>query len=283
MATERRAVLCGSCRQLISNQERRCPHCGALRPDSFGLGGRLWAFFRDDVDPTLMLSGLCGLIYVLAIVRDPAAAFDMGALLSIGSPSCDAVALLGITSGPRLWQGHAWTLLTAGVLHLSLLHIGFNLYFLRSFGAKAHGLLGPARTLVLFFLSSIGGFLLSDLLSGAPTAGASAGLFGLLGGLAVFGYRRGGTLGAALKREMLVTAGMVTLYSLLMGGVNHWAHGGGMAAGALVALAFPKHEGRHEGRGVQLLALALALATVGAVAFNVWHTLQGGRLQQMCG
>lgn len=283
MATERRAVLCGSCRQLISNREKRCPHCGALRPDSFGLGGKLWAFFRDDVDPTMLLIGLCGLIYVLAIVRNPAAALDTSNLLSIGSPSCDAMALLGITSGPRMWAGHGWTLLTAGVLHLSLLHIAFNLYFLRSFGAKAHGLLGPARTLVLFFLSSIGGFLLSDLLSGAPTAGASAGLFGLLGGMAVFGYRRGGTLGAALKREMLMTAGMVTLYSLFMGGVNHWAHGGGMAAGALIALGFPKHEGRHEGRGVQLLAAALTLATITAVFFNVWHTLQGSRLSQMCG
>jgi rhomboid protease GluP len=208
---------------------------------------------------------------------------DTRSLLDIGSPGCEAMALLGVTSGPRLWVGHGWTLLTAGVLHRSLLHIGFNLYFLRSFGAKAHGLLGPARTLVLFFLSSIGGFLVSDLLSGAPTAGASAGLFGLLGGMAVFGYRRGGTLGAALNREMLVTAGMVTVYSLLMGGVNHWAHGGGMAFGALIALGFPKHEGKHEGRTVQLLAVALTLATIGAVAFNVWHTLQGNRLAQMCG
>ncbi|MEC8424567.1 MAG: rhomboid family intramembrane serine protease, partial [Myxococcota bacterium] len=135
---ERRAILCGSCRQLISNQEKRCPHCGALQPDSFGIGGKLWALFRDDVDPTTLIMGVCGLVYVLAVVRNPAAAMDTRNLLAVGSPSCDAVALLGITSGPRLWAGHGWTLLTAGVLHLSLLHIAFNLYFLRSFGAKAH-------------------------------------------------------------------------------------------------------------------------------------------------
>jgi len=276
-------VLCGSCRQLISNQEPRCPYCRALQPDSFGLGQKLWAFFRDDVDPTMLLSGLCGLVYLLAVVRDPVAALDTRSLLDIGSPGCEAMALLGITSGPHLWAGYGWTLLTAGVLHLSLLHIGFNLYFLRRFGTMAHALLGPARTLVLFFLSSVGGFLVSDLVSGAPTAGASAGLFGLLGGLAAFGYRRGGTLGADIKREMLTTAAMVTLYSLMLGGVNHWAHAGGMACGALVALAFPKHEGRHEGRTVQLLAVALTLATLGAVVFNVWHMLQGGRLSAICG
>ena len=280
---ERRAVLCGSCRQLISNQEARCPYCGALQPDSFGMGQKLWAFFRDDVDPTTLLMGLCGLVYVLAIIRDPNAALQAPSLFDIGSPGCEAMALLGITSGPHLWAGYGWTLLTAGVLHLSLLHIGFNLYFLRRFGAMAHQLLGPARTLVLFFLSSTGGFFISDVFSGAPTAGASAGLFGLLGGLAVFGYRRGGTIGANLKREMLTTAAMVTLYSLLLGGVNHWAHGGGMVFGALVALGFPKHEGRHEGRTVQLLAIALTLATVGAVAFNVWHMLQGERLAAICG
>ena len=282
MARNRRAVLCGSCRQLISASEARCPHCGALHPNSFGLGGRIWALFRDDVDPTKVIMGICGFVYVLAIVRDPSQALNGGGLFRLGTPSCDAMALLGITSGGRIHLGDYWTVLTAGVLHLSLLHILFNLYFLRSFGAKSHQLLGPARTLVLFFLSSVVGFVASNLASGAPTAGASAGLFGLLGGMAVFGSRRGGTLGAVLKREMLVTAGMVTLYSLLMGGVNHWAHGGGMLGGALIALSFPKHEGRHESRGVQVLAIAITLATVAAVCFNVWHTLQGERLAQLC-
>ena len=56
-----------------------------------------------------------------------------------------------------------------------------------------------------------------------------------------------------------------------------------MAAGALIALGFPKHEGRHEGRAVQGLAVVLTLATIVAVAFNVWHTMQGSRLAQMCG
>jgi len=266
---ERKAVLCGNCRQLISNQERKCPYCGALQPNTFGLGGKLWAFFRDDFDPVRTIMVACVVVLVLGIVWDPSAALDTKDWMRIGSPSSRALLLLGSTGGGAWRCGHYWTVLTSNLLHAGLIHIGFNLYFLNFLGPQAVHLLGPGRTTVLFFVGGSGGMLVASLMSPYPVVGASAGLFALLGGLAMFGWRRGGTMGRELKRSMLTTAAMVTLYSLFFGGVSHWAHGGGLVAGALVALAFPKHEGRHESRNVQLLALGLMVLTVLAIAGNV--------------
>jgi rhomboid protease GluP len=269
VARERKAVLCGKCRQLISNQESKCPYCGALQPNTFGLGGKLWAFFRDDFDPVFVLMVMCGVVWLLGVVWDPAAALDLKDWMRIGSPSSRAMLLLG-SAGGGAWQcGHVWTILTANLIHAGLIHLGFNLYFLHFMGPQAVELLGPGRTTVLFFLGGAGGMLVASVMSPAPVVGASAGLFALLGGLATFGWRRGGTFGAQIKKSMLTTAAMVTIYSLFFGGVSHWAHGGGLVFGALVALAFPKHEGRHESRNVQLLALALLVLTVGAMVLNV--------------
>jgi rhomboid protease GluP len=270
VAKKRKAILCGSCRQLISNQETKCPFCGAVQPDTFGAGEKLWALFRDDFDPVTIFYGVCGLAYVMTLMRDPGHAFNPDQLLDFGSPSSEALYLLGMTGGAAWTCGFVWTLLSASFLHGSLLHIIFNMSFLRSLGPPTVEMLGPARFVVLYLVSGAGGFLLSNVMGGYPTIGASASLFGILGGLAAFGWRRGGTIGANLQRGMLTNAAIIVAFTFMMGNVNHWGHLGGFLTGVGIAFVFPSHEGRHEGRGVQLLALGLMLATLASFFLSVW-------------
>ncbi len=274
------AVLCGACRRLVSRSARVCPHCGARMPALLGANGPLQRAFRD-LDMTALLINISISAYLVSLMAtfatEPQALFEPRDWFSIGAPGRKATFLLGETSGPSLFAGRAWTLLNASYLHYGILHIGFNLMWLRQLGQLAQGLLGPARLFVLFTVSGLGGFLLSDLVSGAPTAGASCGLFGLMGALVVFGRRRGGVQGRALFEGALRWAVMGTLYSFMLGGVNHLGHGGGFVAGALAALAMPKHEGQHESRGVQLLALALAGLTALSMGTGLISALLGAR------
>ena len=267
-----RAVLCTRCRQLISGAETRCPFCQAAQPNLAGAGPGLLSFFRD-VPVTDGLVGLMGLLYAVSLaVEPPSFRFEDG-LFAIGAPSNRALLLLGMTGGAAWTCGYLWTLLTASFLHGGLLHILFNLSWLRQLGALTHDLLGPARFFVIFTVSGVSGFLLSNLVTNAPTIGASCGLFGMYGALMVFGKRRGGTLGAGLSRQMMSWAISGFLFTLMMGNVNHLGHLGGFLGGAGAAFFMPKFENVRESRGVMLLAVALGALTLlglGASVVTNW-------------
>ena len=255
------AVLCTHCRQLISPQETRCPFCKAAQPNLLGGGPQLLALFRE-AELTSPLLGVMGLLYVASLAIDPPGFRLEDGLFRLGAPSSKALNLLGMTGGAAWICGRWWTLLTASFLHGSLLHILFNVSWLRQLGALTESLLGPARFFVIFTAAGVGGFLLSNLVSGTPTIGASCGIFGVYGALLVFGKRRGGTLGAGLSRQMLNWAISGFLFTLMMGNVNHLGHLGGFLGGGLAALFMPKFENVREGRGVMLLALGLGLLTL---------------------
>ncbi len=255
-----RAMVCSRCGQLVGPTEARCPSCGAHSPTLGGFAPALRAVFRDTDAVEAIFRATVGL-YVVSALADYQSLLEFRGIFSLGAPSSRALSLFGMTGGPAWACGHVWTLLTATFLHGGLLHIYFNASWLRSLGPVARDLLGPARFVVLYLGSGVTGFLLSNLASGAPTIGASCSLFGLMGGLAVWGRRRGGTLGQSLSRSTLGWAASATLYSFLLPSVNHWGHLGGFLGGALLGAIFPRVEGAREARGVQLVALLLVVAT----------------------
>lgn len=269
MARKKRgAVLCSSCRQLISVNEKRCPHCGAVAPGLFGFAPGLQALFRDIIDPATIVMGACLFFYGLSLVIDPSC-IHQGIDLDFGSPSSGALATLGMTGAFAMARGHYWTLLTATFLHGSLLHIGFNMMWVRSLAPATIREFGPGRFLLLYLLSGIGCFAFSNLWSGAPTIGASGAVFGLMGALLAFGRRRGGTFGAAIRRDMLVWAGFMFLLGVAMPGVNNAGHVGGFVTGFALGWLLPYRDRKREGRAAQLGGLLLLLLTLAAFVVSI--------------
>ena len=264
------AVLCSSCRQLISVKEKKCPYCGAVQPALWGLSPSLRKLFSDKVDLVMLITTSCSGLYLVSLAIDPQAAMQVKGLFNIGSPASGALYVLGMTGGAAWACGSWWTLLSANFLHGSLIHIVFNLMWVRDLGPVAVKLLGSARFFVVFVVSGAVGFLVSNVVTGSPTMGASASIFGLLGVLAAFGRRRGGTLGANLSFQMLRWGAIIFVLGFMLRGINNWAHAGGFIAGFAMAWLMPKHEGVHEGRGVQILALVLLVATVASVGLSTW-------------
>ncbi len=254
------SVVCPNCGRLVGVNEQQCPFCGAWRPGLFGWATVLRRALGGRLDLFSAIVTACVTLYALACLLQPEALFESRGLLSILSPGSRALYQLGMTSGAvTLGLGWWWTLLTAIYLHGSLLHIVFNMMWIRNLGPAVTEVYGPGRAFVLFNLAGAGGFLVSNVMGGAPTIGASGSIFGLLGALIVYGRRRGSSV---VTQQLWQWAIILGVFGFLMPGINNWAHGGGFAAGWVGASLMNLDDDRQDSSWVLLASLALIVVTV---------------------
>ncbi len=263
------AINCHKCRQLISDKETHCPFCQAPQVIERESASLTKEFFKEPKEVINWIVAINVLLYIASIILDPSEAMSLDhGLLGVGSPTSRSLIVLGMT-GNAMWTcGHWWTLLTASFLHGSILHIYFNLSWLRQLGAMTVVLLGPARFIFAYLATGVGGFLLSNLWSNPSTVGASCSIFGLMGVLIVFAQRRGGLLGEKLGKQLWIWTGVGLLFGLMVPMVNNAGHIGGLLTGMALGFVFPKQENRQESGVLQLVSLALLGATILFVGYN---------------
>ena len=256
-------MICPRCGKLIGVGEERCPFCGAWRPGLYGFAPAIQRLFGTRLDIIPLIVATCVVLYVVALVIQPEAIFRPSGLFSILSPGSRALYQLGMTGGIAWQQRWWWTLLTAIYLHGGLLHIFFNVMWIRNLGPPVGEVYGPARGFVIFSVSGAIGFLLSNAMSGVASIGASGSIFGLLAALIVYGRRTGSSV---LTAQIWQWALIMFVFGFLMPGINNWAHAGGFVSGWAVAEALRSGSERRESPLLQVLALLLiALTAVGFV------------------
>lgn len=258
-------MICPKCGRLIGVSEERCPYCGAWRPGMYGYAPALKRLFGERLDLMAIISTACVVLYVVALALQPEAILQIRGLFSFLSPGMRALYQLGMTGGVAWQQGWWWTLLTAIYLHGGLLHIFFNLMWIRNLGPAVSEVYGPARGFVIFTISGAVGFLVSNLASGAPSIGASGSIFGLLAALIVYGRRHGSSL---MTGQLWQWAVILFAMGFLMSGVNNWAHGGGFVGGWVSAQLLGSSDDKRESPAVQVVALALLVATAAGFVFS---------------
>jgi membrane associated rhomboid family serine protease len=131
-----------------------------------------------------------------------------------------------------------WTLVTYMFLHAGIGHVFFNMLGLYFFGPRLEDRLGSRSFLSLYFLSGIGGAVASFLFARQyPVVGASAAVFGVLMGFALYWPRERIYLWMILPVEAWLLAVILVFASLYMGvsgstsGTAHFAHLGGLVFG----------------------------------------------------
>ena len=252
------SMICPKCGRLIGVTEPKCPYCGAWRPGLYGWSPALQRFFGNRIDLISIIVMGCVVLYVASLLLDPGAMLQWRGIFGILSPGTRALYQLGMTSRTVFQMGWWWTVLTAIYLHGGLLHIFFNLMWIRNLGPAATQAYGPARAFVIFSIAGAVGFLVSDFASAAPSIGASGSIFGLLAALIVYGRRHGNS---ALTAQLWQWAIIVFAMGFVMQGVNNWAHAGGFAGGWVTAELMRSSEEKRESPAVQVLALALLVVT----------------------
>ena len=252
------SLVCSQCGKLVGINEPTCPYCGAWRPGLFGFSPGLQRLIGNRIDLVTLIVGTCITLYAVALLLEPEALFSGGGMFSFLSPGNRALLQLGMTSG-QIWSlGWWWTLLTTNYLHGGLLHIFFNMMWVRNLGPAATESYGPARTFVMFNVSGAAGFYLSNVMTGVPTIGASAGIFGLLAALIVYGRRRGNSM---LSSQLWQWALVLGVFGFIMPGINNCAHAGGFAGGWVAGQLMGLSDEHRESTGIMVTALLLIATT----------------------
>jgi rhomboid protease GluP len=270
------SVVCPSCGSLVGVRDDKCYSCGRSNPGLWGYG----PFIRKlgtDFGFVPVVIAVSTIMYGLTLLASGPAIMRGG--LSFLSPSSTALELFGMSGAmPVFVRGRWWTLLTASWLHGNLLHILFNMMWVRDLGPTMVDFYGPSRTIIIYTVSGVCGFFLSSLagyalagvaipfLQGAAyTIGASASIFGLLGAMVHYGRRGGGSsfVEATAKRYAVI----LFIFGLIMPGVDNFAHAGGFLGG-YAASAFLKPSTRE--RGDHMIA---AFACVAATAIALGYPL----------
>jgi rhomboid protease GluP len=269
------SVVCPSCGNLVGVRDEKCYVCGRSNPGLWGFAPALRRLGADFGFASFVV-GASSVLYVLSLLVSGNELTVAGRGLSLLAPGTRALILFGASGALPLFAfGSWWTVLSATWLHGGLLHIFFNMYWVRTLGPATADVVGPARTVVIYTVSGACGFFLSSfmgqlalplpLIGGARlTIGASGSIFGLLGALVHYGRMSGSSL---IRGQAVQYATILFAAGLIMPGVDNLAHAGGFAGG-YVASAFFNPLTRE--RGDHMVAAAVCLgATALAIAASI--------------
>lgn len=240
------SVVCASCGSLVGVNDETCYSCGRRNPGLWGFGPMLRAFGNDLGFVTFVIYGCSGL-YLLSLVLTVMFGGNImgsGNPLTMLSPDLLSLRLLGASGASPVYDfGYYWTVLSASWLHGGVLHILFNMLWVRQLGPATADIYGPGRMVIIYILAGATGFILTStmgvvmpnipFLGGSHvTVGASASIFGLLGALVHYG-RRGGS--SMIRSEAMGYATTLFVMGFILPGVDNYAHAGGFVGGYLVS------------------------------------------------
>ena len=166
--------------------------------------------------------------------------------------------------------GQWWRLVTFNFLHIGLMHLMFNSSALFSIGPQVEEAYGSLKFVFIYVGTGIASGIASYFFLPVGTAGASGAIFGLIGVMAAYGYRLGGSLGRGLMRQMLTWGAIGIVFGFFIG-ANNVAHVGGFIAGGALGFVL-KPDAPTTARGASIWN-AVAIACVGLVAVS--FTLAG--------
>jgi rhomboid protease GluP len=270
------SVLCPSCGSLVGVRDDKCYLCGRARPGLWGFAPVVRQLGADFGLVPVVIGGSTG-IYLLTLLWSGNELQVVGSGFTFLSPSVRALLIFGASGAIPVFRfDRWWTVLSATWLHGNLLHIVFNMMWVRQLGPATAEIVGPARTVIIYTVAGACGFLLSSvagvafaglpipLLHGAGiTVGASASIFGLLGALVHYGRKSGSSL---IHAEAMRYAVILFVFGLIMPGIDNYAHAGGFLGGYATSAFFnplTRERGDH-----LLAALGCLVATLASIVFS---------------
>ncbi len=234
---------CIGCGQLVAVTDKTCFRCGRRLPSLYGFSPTLRKWGPDLGFVPLVIVA-CALLYVFSLAFSFLAGLEPArpaGFLQVLAPSTEVLFLLGATGSiPVFEYGRWWTVLSSAWLHGGLLHIVFNMLWIRMLAPGIAQVFGPGRLVIIYTLSAIAGGVATTVVSahfpdlpgplrGASLSiGASGAVFGLLGAVIQYGKKAGAHVAG---QQAWALAAVLFVFGLLMPGVDNWGHLGGFVGG----------------------------------------------------
>jgi membrane associated rhomboid family serine protease len=143
-------------------------------------------------------------------------------------------------------------------------------YSLYGFGSLIESLANRAHLATVFLLAIIGGGLLSLVFMPENTSiGASGGIMGLIGYLAIYGYRRKRQLPPDFLKSMLINIGFITAFGVIAYQiVDNFAHLGGFLTGVVYGFIQIPKDLNADPRRVSKITEVFSLIALGIFIFT---------------
>jgi rhomboid protease GluP len=265
--------MCPNCRAFITTDDKVCPYCQAevgpkaveRRTPSDALGGLIPHARFTTVVILLINSALYVATVLYSYKSSGTVGFDL---------DTNTLRLFGAKDPSIILYGEWWRLITAGFLHGGLLHILMNSWVLFDVGAQMEETFGTSRYLVVYFVSTITGYLAS--LWWAPNVasiGASAPIMGLVGAMIAHSVRDRSSYGAALRKMYTRWVIYILIFGLVLSGIDNAAHIGGLAGGFVVGYIAGTPGISRTAEGFWRAASGVALAITGVAFLQMFLSL----------
>lgn len=186
-----------------------------------------------------------------------------------------SILIAGFVKPAFLKDHEYWRILTGATTHGSLLHVGMNCYAFYSFGKIFEMLSNRAHLSIVFLLSAVGGGVLSLIfMPDGISVGASGGIVGLIGYLAVYAFRRRQFISPEFRKSLLINIGFILVFGLVLYQViDNYGHIGGLITGAVygfIQISPDEHvDPRDANSAVQFTGLAALGIYIAACVFSI--------------
>jgi len=136
--------------------------------------------------------------------------------------------------------GEVWRLFTSTFIHIGIIHLAFNLYALWALGPITEESFGHQQFFTIYIFSGLGGSIASFLFTTALSAGASGAIFGLLGALLYYSFKRPHIWKSGLGMNLIIVILVNFGFGLSQPGIDNFAHLGGLLTGTVISVFFSK-------------------------------------------
>jgi rhomboid protease GluP len=277
-----RPRLCPNCGTLVGATATKCYSCGANV--NFGMAAArksLGRWLPAESPVTYLILCVTCIWYAISFaltVRLSGGGQGPGgvgfsALMSLGGISPKALIVLGGSlPWPNDFHYFPWRLIMPTLLHGGLLHIGFNMWVLMDVGPQLEELYGSARYLFIYFLTGMGAYIVSGYFNSVVAIGASGALLGLIGVMLAITTKRQGEHMRMLRSSLIRWLVYIAVLGLVMGGVDNWAHGGGLVTGLLAGRVMADRAplSPAEDRIAKVLGWGTGIVVLGCMAFSAY-------------
>lgn len=258
--------MCPNCRAFVEPADRICPYCEMelhpLQRRAKALAGPLSSFIPDTHFTTVILLAINFGLFIAALLLSNKLAGGDGSFSIRGG----VLVAFGAKYYPDIVNyGQWWRLITAGFLHGGIMHILMNSWVLFDLGPQVERVFGTSRYLVIYLVSSVGGFYLSFLMSYSLSVGSSAAIAGLIGAMMAFAKRSNQSVVWSFYMRWVV---MIAAIGFLVPGIDNWAHLGGLLTGGGLGWIAASSRVNRDVESLWKMAAALCvLGTAAALAY----------------